>query len=177
MWLDVHANGGSISAVVNEMGKLARQGAKVAILEDRAPGSNNDAFNRMKAFSNAGAKVVSCFLSRNVDFDGTNPACLWGVRTTGKKNRSTGAPWTCAGFQQQDWDNLTQAAVWLGTMQGDPADDLPMNSNGGGDPLEPLANLYRRLAALTPGAPKPIVSDLLEDDNWRKFAERMFPDA
>lgn len=155
MWLDYHANGGSIESAVNEMGKLTRQGAKVAILEDRAPGSDNDALNRARAFSDAGAKVVSCFLSRNVDFDGSNPACLWGVRPTGKKNRSTGAPWTCAGFQQRDWDNLTQAAQWLGAMQGDPADDLPMNGNGGNGGTMPEApghdHLRAAINALTAG--------------------------
>ncbi len=114
--IDIHGNGKTIPQMMGEIQWARARGCRVVVMEDRNEGPDNDAFERCRAFSNAGALWAGQFGSRNVDAAGDNPGCLWGT-SSNKRTRRTGAGWTCAGYLDEEFMRLDQAAIWCGNVR------------------------------------------------------------
>ena len=165
--------------------ELFAMGFKDVVVNEDKPNQNGASRIKDRAIIAHRRGCIACALfdCRHVNYNGQNGCipCSWRVGGGCSAPREKLSVIGCNDFNPDRWDELREAAEWNGSWMGGSDPLLPWivengNGNGDKDPLEPLANLYRRTAELA-GAPKPKVSDLLEDDAWRKFARKMFPDA
>ncbi len=125
--LDVHGNGLDDTTFKNELLAIpkAYSGVLVGCYEDRHPATDhNHAKDRAQICKDAGALAYLPFGAR----DSGNPplsTCRWGVRPTGKKDRSHLGVEGCARkWNQTNFDQLTQASKLLGVFVS--GTDLPV---------------------------------------------------